>query len=64
MAGINSLLLDIRGEGRRGREARERQKYIFLWAGGVAQVVECLHSKSETLTSNPSTAKKKENTFL
>jgi hypothetical protein len=27
-------------------------------AGGVAQVVECLSSKCETLSPNPSTAKK------
>jgi hypothetical protein len=25
---------------------------VLLWAGGVAQVVECLSSKSEALSSN------------
>jgi hypothetical protein len=28
------------------------------WAGGAAQVLECLHCKHEALSSNPSTAKK------
>jgi hypothetical protein len=30
-----------------------------LWAGGVAQVVECLPSKPKALSSNPSITKKK-----
>jgi hypothetical protein len=32
---------------------------LVYWAGGVAQVVKDLPSKSETLSSNPRTAKKK-----
>jgi hypothetical protein len=34
-------------------------KKQLLWAGGVAQVVECLPRKCEVLSSDPSTAKKK-----
>jgi hypothetical protein len=30
-----------------------------LRAGGIAQVIECLHSENKALNSNPSTAKKK-----
>jgi hypothetical protein len=33
-----------------------KKKY---WAGGVVQVVECMPSKPEALSSNPSTGKKK-----
>jgi hypothetical protein len=30
-----------------------------IWAGGMAQAVECLPSKNKALTSNPNTIKKK-----
>jgi hypothetical protein len=33
-------------------------KETVSWAGGLAQAVECLPSKWETLSSNTSTAKK------
>jgi hypothetical protein len=35
------------------------KKFFKNRAGGVSQAVECLSSKHETLSSNPSTAKKK-----
>jgi hypothetical protein len=34
------------------------QFFFFLNSGGVAQVVECLPSKCEVLSSNPNTGKK------
>jgi hypothetical protein len=34
-------------------------KNFNIWAGGVVQVVECLYSKCEALSSNPCTAKKR-----
>jgi hypothetical protein len=43
-----------------GREDEARRELEGnLGAGGVAQVVECLHSKGEALCSNPGTTKKK-----
>jgi hypothetical protein len=35
------------------------KKKKLNWGGGMNQEVECLPSKHETLSSNPSTAKKK-----
>jgi hypothetical protein len=38
---------------------KKKKKEEEVWADGVAYVVECLASKHESLSSNPSTAKKK-----
>jgi hypothetical protein len=40
---------------------KQKKKNHKTGAGGVAQVVECLPSKHKTLSSNPSTGKKKKN---
>jgi hypothetical protein len=35
-----------------------------IWTDGVAQVVDCLPSKHEVLSSNPSITKKKKKSFI
>jgi hypothetical protein len=35
-----------------------------MWTGGVAQVIERLHSNREALSTNPSTAKKKKKNYM
>jgi hypothetical protein len=44
--------------------SRNVHKHTSTWAGGVAQVIECLPSKSESLSSNPRATKKKKNKHL
>jgi hypothetical protein len=48
------------GRSWRGIRVDRETEVEKTWAGGMAQVVECLTSKSEALISNPSTFKKKE----
>jgi hypothetical protein len=45
--------------GTRQRRGSCSLKKIKTWAGGLAQVIECLPCKLEALSSNPSIEKKK-----